>query len=126
MSAGRYFYDSYAVLAYASVRETYKKYFEERDGVLTKLNISGGLYRTLEQYDLRAAQEILRSFNKYNVDYDQEDISASMKLRLDLKRKSFDISYVDALGYYLSQKMWMKFLTGDKAFRVLKGVKYVV
>ncbi len=126
MPVRRYFYDSYAVLAYTSGHQAYKKYFEERDGVLTNLNLLEIFYRSLEQYDSGVAQDILGSFYKYHLDFDEEDISASMRLRVELKRKGLDISHADALGYFLSQKMGMKFLTGDRAFQGLKGVEYVV
>jgi len=126
VSARRYFYDSYAVLAYTSGHQAYRVYFEERDGVLTKLNLLEIFYRSLEQYDSKVALEILGSFYKYQVDFDEEDISASMGMRLELKKKGLDISYADALGYFLSQKMGMKFLTGDRAFQGLKGVEYLV
>jgi hypothetical protein len=125
MSARHYFYDSYAVLAYTSGHEAYREYFEEKDGVLTKLNLLEIYYRSLEQYDSKVALDILGSFYKYQVDFDEDDISASMGLRLELKRKGLDISYADALGYFLSQKMRIKFLTGDRAFQGLKGVEYV-
>ena len=48
-----------------------------------------------------------------------------MVLRSELKRKDKDISYADALGYSLSRKMGLRFLTGDKAFRGLAGVEYL-
>lgn len=124
MSA-RYFYDSYAVLAYTSGRQAYRKYFEEQDGFLTKLNLLEIFYRTLEKYDFRAASDILQSFSKYLIDFESEDISGSMKLRLKLKRKGHDASYADALGYFLSRKLGIKFLTGDRAFRDLTGVEFL-
>ena len=48
-----------------------------------------------------------------------------MKLRLELRRRGHDVSYADALGYFLSKKMGIKFLTGDRTFRDLSGVEYV-
>ncbi|MHB8568405.1 MAG: PIN domain-containing protein [Nitrososphaerales archaeon] len=126
MSGQHYFYDSYAVLAYTSGHEAYKKYFEERDGVLTKLNLLEIFYRALEEYNSKVAKDIVESFYKYHVDYDAEDISGSMRLRLELKRKGLDISYADALGYFLALKLGLKFLTGDRAFKGLKGVEYVL
>ena len=82
-----YFYDGYAVLAYTSGNQDYRKYFEEGDGVLTKLNLLEIFYRSLEQYGLKSAQDITGSFYKFHVDYDHEDISGSMRLRRELKRK---------------------------------------
>lgn len=48
-----------------------------------------------------------------------------MILRYELRRKKLNISYADALGYFLSRKMGIKFLTGDPAFEKLKGVEFV-
>jgi len=82
-------------------------------------------YRSLEAHGSRAASDVLGSFSKYLIDFDSEDIAGSMKLRLDLKRKGHDISYADALGYFLSRKMGAKFLTGNKTFKRLDGVEYL-
>lgn len=79
----------------------------------------------MEQYDFKAAADILESFSKYLIDFESNDIVGSMKLRLELKRKGHDLSYADALGYFLSRKMGIKFLTGDRTFRDLSGVEYI-
>ncbi len=121
----RYFYDSYAVLAFTSGRPAYKEYFEEQDGVLTKLNLLEVFYRSLEKYGFKVASDILESFSKYLIDFESDDIAGSMRLRLELKRKGHDLSYADALGYFLSRKMGIKFLTGDWTFRGLSGVEYM-
>ena len=121
----RFFYDSYAVLAYTSGHEGYRGYFEEHDGVLTKLNLLEVYHRSLEQHGPRAASEILNTFSKYLVDFGLGDISGAMKVRLRLKRERRDLSYSDALGYFLSQKLGIKFLTGDSAFRSLGGIEYL-
>ncbi len=66
------------------------------------------------------------TFSKYLIDFGLEDIAGSMKTRLELKREGRSVSYADALGYFLSRKMKIKFLTGDRTFRGLSGVEYVV
>lgn len=124
--ASRFFYDSYAVLAFTSGNQAYKDYFEKNDGVLTKLNLLEIFYRSLEQFDLKAASDILDTFSKYLFDFGLEDIAGSMKTRLELKHDGRNVSYADALGYFLSRKMGIKFLTGDKTFQGLGGVEYVV
>jgi uncharacterized protein len=122
----RFFYDSYAVLAFTSGNKAYREYFEKNDGFLTKLNLLEVFYRSLEQFDFKAASDILDTFSKYLIDFGLEDIGGSMKTRLELKREGRNVSYADALGYFLSRKMGIKFLTGDKTFRGLSGVEYVV
>lgn len=113
------------MLAFVSGRSEYRQYFEESDGVLTKLNLMEIFYRSLEEYNFKVASDILRSFGKYVIEFESDDIVGSMRLRLDLKRKGYNVSYADVLGYFLSRKLGIKFLTGDKTFRGLSGVEFV-
>ena len=48
-----------------------------------------------------------------------------MKLRLNLQNRGLNVSYADALGYHLSMKLKVKFLTGDLIFKGLENVEYV-
>ena len=121
-----FFYDSYAVLAYLNDNPKYRPYFEENDGFLTKLNLIEIYYRTLEVHGAQAASHVVRVFAKYVVDFGIQEIEGSMKLRLKLKKDGCDISYADALGYYIALKSKAKFLTGDKWFKELKDVEFVV
>jgi len=123
--AKRFFYDSYAVLAYLSDNPNYRVFFEENDGILTKMNLMEIYYRSLEVHGLQAAAQIVKAFAKYVVDFGIADIEGAMKLRLKLKKKGHDISYADAMGYYLAQKSDIKFLTGDKWFKGLERVEFV-
>ena len=120
-----YFYDSYAVLAYLSGNPRYTPYFEECDGFLTKLNLLEICYRTLQVHGAQAASRVTRTFSKYLVDFDVSDIEGGMKLRLTLKKEGSDISYADALGFYMATKHGVKFLTGDKWFEGRKNVEFV-
>jgi hypothetical protein len=121
----RYFYDSYAVMAYLSDIPNYRAYFEENDGVLTKLNLIEICYRTIELHGKEAAVQVVELFAKYTIDFAPRDIVGSMKLRLTLKKDGRNISYADALGYYLALKNRLKFLTGDREFKELDGVEFV-
>jgi uncharacterized protein len=125
MEKTRYFYDSYAVMAYLSDNPAYRPYFEENDGVLTKLNLIEVSYRTMELHGEEAATQVVILFAKYAVDFSPADIVASTKLRLKLKKTGCNISYADALGYYLSLKNKLKFLTGDREFEGLDNVEFI-
>jgi len=122
----RFFYDSYAVLAYLSDNKNYRLFFEENDGLLTKLNLMEIYNRTLEVHGAKAASQVIKIFAKYVIDFGVADIESSMKLRLKLKKKGPNISYADALGYYLALKNKVKFLTGDKWLEKLDGVEFVI
>jgi hypothetical protein len=112
-------------MAYLSDNPNYRAYFEENDGVLTKLNLIEICFRTLEIHGEEAAAQVLKLLAKYTVDFAQADIVGAMKLRLTMKKDGRNISYADALGYYLALKNKLKFLTGDKEFIGLEGVEFV-
>jgi uncharacterized protein len=125
MEKTRYFYDSYAIMAYLSDNPDYRSYFEENDGILTKLNLIEVSYRTMELHGEEAATQVVTLFAKYAIDFGPADILASTKLRLKLKKTGRNISYADALGYYLALKNKLKFLTGDKEFEDLDNVEFI-
>ena len=112
-------------MAYLSDNPNYRAYFEENDGVLTKLNLIEISYRTIELHGEEAAAQVVKLFAKYTIDFGITDIVGSMKLRLNLKKNGRNISYADALGYYLALKSKLKFLTGDKEFEGLDGVEFI-
>jgi predicted nucleic acid-binding protein len=121
----RVFYDSYAVLAYISGEKAFAKYFERQpSGALTKLNLIEIYFRAAKLHGHEAARQVIDRFSKYLIDFDIDDIAGSMKLREELMKSRMDISYVDALGYYLARKMRIPFLTGDRQFADLAGVKF--
>ncbi len=119
----RYFYDSYSVLAYLSDRRGYAGYFEKNTGVLTRLNLMEICYAILRTHGESAAHEVVEAYSVYEIDFSFSDIEAAMKLRHELK--NLELSYADALGYYISKKEGLKFLTGDEAFKELPGVEFV-
>lgn len=114
------------MLAYISGEKNFARYFTEQySGALTKLNLMEIYYRAAKLHGHPAAKQIIDRFSKYLVDFDIDDIAGAMRLREELMKKRMDVSYVDALGYYLAKKMQMPFLTGDRYFRELDGVRFV-
>lgn len=123
----RYFYDTYAIIEFVKGNTGYKPYFAESAGYLTKQNLME-LYFNLRKHEglaTKEASEWIGYFAGYRVDYDLADIAGSMDVRLQLQRKGVDVSYTDALGYYLADKMQVAFLTGDREFKNLKNVEFV-
>ncbi|MER3448103.1 MAG: hypothetical protein C4291_15335 [Candidatus Dadabacteria bacterium] len=82
-------------------------------------------FRAAKLHGHEAAREVIGRFSRYLIDFDIDDIAGSMKLREELMKKRMDVSYVDALGYYLAKKMRIPFLTGDRQFADLADVKFV-
>ncbi len=119
----RFFYDSYAVLAYLSDSPGYATYFEKNTGVLTRLNLMEIHYAILRGHGARPAHEVLDAYSTHEIEFSLQDIEAAMKLRHELR--NLGLSYADALGYQIAKKEGMKFLTGDRAFERLPNVEFV-
>jgi predicted nucleic acid-binding protein len=119
----RFFYDSYSVLAYLSDRPGYAVYFEKNTGILTRLNLMEICYAILRNHGPKAAHEVVEVYSKCEIDFSLSDVEAAMKLRHELR--NLELSYADALGYYISKREGLDFLTGDKAFKGLPGVRFL-
>ena len=83
----RFFYDSYAVLAYLSDNPKYNSYFEENDGFLTKLNLMEIYFRTLHVHGAGAASKVIKIFAKYAVDFGIADIEGSTEASVEAEEK---------------------------------------
>ena len=120
-----YFYDTYAILEYMSGNKKYSRYFEEDYGFLTVLNLMEIYYALLREHGEKAAEEGHSASSKFLCEFGDEDIKGAMKLRLNLRNRGLNVSYADALGYELSMKLKVRFLTGDLVFKGLENVEYV-
>jgi len=61
----------------------------------------------------------------FAVGFDDGDVRNAMKLRLKQRGKGSATSEGDTMGYYLSLKHNVRFLTGDKTFRDLDNVEFL-
>lgn len=125
VTALAYFYDTYAILEYLGGNERFRHFFEKEAGLLTSLNLMEIYYKILERVGEIEAEAAFSATSKYLYEFDLDDVKEAMKLRLKLKREGRNMSYTDALGYYLSMKLDVKFLTGDKPFQGLYNVEFV-
>jgi len=121
-----YYYDSYAIIEFLNKNQKYKEHFTEHKGILTALNLMEVSYSLQKHLGFKSTEKYLEPFLPYVVTFDLSDVDAAMKLRLALeKEKKLNISYVDALGYYLAKKNNVLFLTGDEQFKALDNVKFI-
>jgi len=63
--------------------------------------------------------------SRFLCEFDGMDIKEATKLRLNLQSRGLNVSYSDALGYHLSMKFKVKFLTGGFIFKELENVEHV-
>jgi predicted nucleic acid-binding protein len=82
-------------------------------------------YAVLRDYGESAAEKAYSATAKYAIEFEDEDVKNGMKKRLELRKKRLDLSYADAIGYAVSLRLKLKFLTGDEAFKNLDNVEFV-
>ncbi len=82
-------------------------------------------YAVLRDYGETAAEKAYSAAAKYTVEFGDVDVKDGMKRRLELRRRKLDLSYADALGYVVSLRLKLRFLTGDDAFKDLQNVEFV-
>ena len=117
-----YFFDSYAIIEIINRNKTYLKF--------TDTTITTNLLHLAEVYYF-----LLRSFNDKTADYwiSKLDISF-LDITRDIsitaskfrhKNKKLRLSYADCIGYITALDNNMKFITGDKQFKNIRGVEFV-
>ena len=64
-------------------------------------------------------------FKQFESPLRDEDAKEGMKFRIRSKARRLDISYADAIGYVMAERLGAKFLTGDDAFKGVSNVEFV-
>ena len=115
-----YFFDSYAVFEMLEGNPNYLAYKKSLI-VLTKLNLFEIYYGILKEKGKEKAKELLEEFSENVVDYDNSDIINALEIKKQNSRRSM----TDCIGYVVSLRLKIKFLTGDKEFENLNNVEFV-
>ncbi len=117
-----YFFDSYAIIALAESDPAYDKY-QGIEVVTSVLNI-GEIYQIiLRKQGKGQADNWFEKINFRLLEITSEIIVESVYFR-HLHKKD-DVSLPDAVGYKLSLKHSLKFLTGDRQFENMHNVEFV-
>ena len=70
-----------------------------------------------------SAKKRLDDYYRFVVDFDKEVIEEAAKMKLVLNKRN--VSMTDCIGYVLSRRLGIKFLTGDKEFEDFEDVEFV-
>jgi predicted nucleic acid-binding protein len=126
--ARKYFLDTYALMEYVGGNKSYLRYFSPENSQLLKtsiLNLMELYYHVLRDAGENAAEDTYAQFKQFSLPLTDDDVKNAMKLRLRLKSRRLDISYTDAVGYSIAERLGARFLTGDRAFKSLSNVEFV-
>ena len=117
-----YFFDSYAIIALAENEPSYDEY-KEIEIITSVLNI-GEIYQiTLRKHGKASADGWFKKINFKLLEITPEIIVEAVCFRHENKKNDFSLP--DAVGYKLSLKHNLKFLTGDRQFENLDNVEFV-
>ena len=120
-----YFFDTYALVELNKGNPSYLKYLNSKL-ITTLLNLMEFYNVILKESDKETAEYKFDKYLDSCVDLNPEVIKEAVEFRINfIKETKFKISYVDAIGYIISLKLGIKFLTGDEAFKNLKSVEFV-
>ena len=117
-----YFFDTYAIIEADNGSPSYNQ-FQGVEIVTSVLNI-GEIYQIiLRKYGKNSADEWFRNSNFQLLEITPEIIVDAIYFRFIHKKEN--MSLVDCVGYTLSSKHNLKFLTGDKEFEHMQNVEFV-
>ena len=122
ISQNSFFFDSYAIFEILKGGKNYEK-FKKCRITTTKLNIFELYFGLLKDVDEETADNNLKKYYKFIVDFDEDVIKSAAKLKHKLNKRN--VSMADCIGYELSKRIGIKFLTGDKEFENMENVEFV-
>jgi predicted nucleic acid-binding protein len=116
-----FFADTYALIELSKGTESYRKYLSSTL-ITTKFNLAELYYHFLHDNNQQTADMYLKAFRKLVIPITYTSIRTAMKFKL--MYKSEKLSYVDCIGYALSQEYNVPFLTGDQKFQTKENVEF--
>ena len=117
-----FFYDTYAIIALIEGNENYNGY--KNNIITTSILNFAELYNVfLRDQGKQTANYWAKKLNFNLLEIDKDSMIKSVEFRFDNRKE--DISLPDSVGYILSLKNNIKFLTGDSKFKNMKNVEFV-
>lgn len=116
----KYFFDSYALFEIVYGNDKFIP-FGKQGGLTTIFNIAELNYGLKKHKLTTEADAITDTFRGNVVKVLWQDIQSAM----DLKIKHKHLSIPDAIGYTVSKRLGIKFLTGDEDFKDFENVEFV-
>ncbi|MFH0971069.1 MAG: PIN domain-containing protein [Candidatus Micrarchaeota archaeon] len=123
----KYFFDTYALLELILGSPRYASIYSEVSEVITTdYNVAEAYFKLLSKGQPGIAEKLEEMLMEDALIPSKLALIEACKVKLELRKSvNKNISFVDALGYYMAQSKGIKFLTGNDAFKGLKNVEFV-
>ncbi|VVB81161.1 PIN domain protein [uncultured archaeon] len=117
------FFETYALYQIAKGAESYAQFVKHARLATTILNLYEMYYVLCKENQESLADKLFERLLPYCIDVLPEDIKPAAQFRL--KHAKLGFSYIDALGYTISLRSGLQFLTGDDAFKNFDQVTFI-
>ena len=115
-----FFFDTYAFFEIIRGNPKYERY-RNVIAITTIFNLAELNYNLKKEMKDELADEFTEKYKNYLIEVEVDDIKTAMSF----KNKNKQLSIPDAIGYIISKKLNIKFLTGDEGFRNFNNVEFV-
>jgi predicted nucleic acid-binding protein len=120
-----FFADSYAIIEILKGNENYRNY-QTGHLVTTEFNICEVAFAVCRDYPDRARQVMARVRKMVTlVSTTDEDYCLGSTMRRETTGAGKKLSTIDCVGYAVSRRQKIPFLTGDREFKDIKYVEFV-
>ena len=117
-----YFFDTYALVEIANGNKNYDSFFGENI-TISILNL-GELYLiNLREFGKNTALGIINKFRFQMLEITKDAVIEAMDFKNKHNKREY--SWADCIGYALSKKHKIRFLTGDMQFKDIENVEFV-
>jgi hypothetical protein len=118
-----YFFDTYAFFELFNNNPKYKECVKNHGIITTKMNLMELYFGFLSRKGKEYAEKAYAKLSPFCIEISDTDINCACIFKFINKTRN--ISYVDAIGYSISLRLNIPFLTGDKEFADIENVEYV-
>ncbi len=115
------FLDTYALVEIGKGVNTTYSTIQSAPAVTTKLNLLELYFVFLREKQPERGRELFNQFSPFCIDISDDVLLKAAEMRLQFLKRNF--SYIDCIGYILSQQCGLLFVTGDAGFAGFRGVE---
>lgn len=122
MNEDVYFFDTYAIIEILKGNNKYESY-KECKAIISSFNLVEIHLHITRIFGEEVADMILEEYSKCVINFELDDVKEATRLKIKYAKRKLSIP--DSIGYVISNRLSIKFLTGDEKFKDLDNVEFV-